>query len=619
MVLTFAVLILVFGLLAFSRLSADVILIAGVLVFLVAGTISTKDALAGLANEGLVSVALLYVVGAGMQDTGGMTLIAEKLLGRPKSSEAAVVRLMTPVAFLSAFMNNTPLVAMMIPVTADWAKQNRIPVSKLMMPLSFAAILGGVCTLVGTSTNLVVSGLVTEAHKVQSEAFAQGKLSAITLPAGLGFLDITWVGVPVCAAGILFLALTSRWLLPNRVPPIDTTADAREYTVDMLVPPESALVGKSIEEAGLRHLPGVFLAEIQRNEFVIPAVAPQERLQAGDRLVFVGIVDSVIDLRKIRGLVPATNQVKKISTPSLDRCLIEAVVSNSSPLLGQTIRDAKFRTRYNAVVLAVARNGERIKKKIGDIVLEPGDTLLIEAHPSFADAQRRSRDFFLVSRVEDSTPVQHERAGVAILILFLLVVGLILESSWDTLQPWLGLPPQWQFPSLITLILVAGTAMLLTGCTTIAQARRSMDWEVILSIAASFALAKALEKSGAAQFLGESINQMGGGSDWVTLAIVYFVTLFVTELVTNNAAAALMFPLALQTADAAGMQTMPFIIAIMIAASCGFATPIGYQTNLMVYGPGGYKFSDYLKIGIPLDILVGIVTILVIPWVYPLR
>jgi len=627
--LTLGVLSFVFGMLAFSRLSSDLILIGAVLILLVAGVIDSKESLNGLANENLIAVALLYVVGAGMADTGGMTLLAEKMLGRPKTPETAVIRLMLPVAAASALMNNTPVVAMMIPVTVDWAKQNRIPVSKLMMPLSFAAILGGVCTLIGTSTNLVVGGLVQEAHDKQVQLVNAGKLAAVTLPDGLGFLDITWVGVPVSIAGIAFLALTSRWLLPNRKPPISNTDDAREYTVDMVVTADSPLIGKTIEEAGLRHLPGVFLAEIQREELVIPAVGPQERLRALDRLVFVGIVDSVVDLRKIRGLAPATDQVKKIATPSLDRCLIEAVVSNTSPLVGVTIRDGKFRTRYNAVVIAVARNGEKINKKIGDIELQPGDTLLLEAHPSFAAEQRKSRDFFLVSRIEDSTPVAHERAWVAIAILGALVAAMILESSWEQLVPLIqsALPSlaesvslaSWKAPSLLTVVLLAAAAMLITRCTTITQARRSIDWEVILAIAASFALGKALVNSGAAKLLGNLMNDLSGGHDWLTLATVYFVTLIVTELITNNAAAALMFPLAIKTAEAAGMQPMPFIIVVMVAASCGFATPIGYQTNLMVYGPGGYKFSDYLRVGIPLDILVGIVTVVVMPWAWPLR
>jgi di/tricarboxylate transporter len=251
-------------------------------------------------------------------------------------------------------------------------------------------------------------------------------------------------------------------------------------------------------------------------------------------------------------------------------------------------------------VIAVARNGERINKKIGDIILEPGDTLLLESDPSFADRQRNSRDFFLVSRLENSAPPQHEKAILAILILIGLVVA--LTTNVPTALAALG----------------AAAAMLLTRCTSIAAARRAIDWETLLAIAASFALGKALEVSGAAGAIGGSVIELAADNAWVALGIVYAVTLIVTELVTNNAAAALMFPLALSTADKLGANYYPFIIVIMMAASAGFATPIGYQTNLMVYGPGGYRFSDYLKIGVPLDILVGIVTVALVPFFFAL-
>jgi di/tricarboxylate transporter len=610
MFLTLGVLALVFVLLAFSHLSSDLILIGAVVVLMLCGILDPKTSLAGLSNPDLVAVAVLYIVGAGMQDTGAMAMLAEKMLGRPKTPEGAVVRLMLPVAFLSAFMNNTPLVAMMIPVTVDWAKQFRIPVSKLMMPLSFAAILGGVCTKIGTSTNLVVSGLV-KIYEVPA--------GFLNFPKEIGFLEVGWAGVPTAIVGIAFLALTSRWLLPDRRPVISTGDDAREYTVDMLVASDSPLIGKTIEEAGLRHLPGVFLAEISRDELVIPAVSPQERLRANDRLSFVGIVDSVVDLRKIRGLMAATDQTSKINTPSRDRTLIEAVVSNTSPLIGRTIRDGKFRTRYNAVVIAVARNGERINKKIGDIELQPGDTLLIEAHPSFVEEQRRSRDFFLVSSIENSNPPEYSRSWVACLIMLLLVICMIAEQFKQELGQMIGLAGALPLPPFVVQVFIAAGAMLLTSCTTITQARRSIDWETILSIAASFALGKALDSSGAAQELGSWMTNMSLGNPLATLFLVYFVTLIVTELITNNAAAALMFPLAMKTALIGGLNPMPFIVVIMVAASCGFATPIGYQTNLMVYGPGGYKFSDYLRVGIPLDIICGIVAVLSTALFFPLR
>lgn len=578
-----AVLAFVFYLLALTRVPADVALIAGAALMLLKGIITPSQALAGLSNESLVAVGVLYIVGAGVRETRGVMLIAERLFGRPKSANQAITRLMLPTAGLSAAMNNTPLVAMLIPAVNDWSKQQRIPASKLMIPLSYAAILGGTCTLIGTSTNLVVAAKVRE----------------YDLPP-LDMFDITWIGLPSAIIGIGFIVVLSRWLLPDRQPALSNISDPREYTIEMLVAPDSPLIGKSIQDAGLRHLPGAYLVEIDRDEMVIPAVSPEERLRAGDRLVFVGIVESVIDLQKIRGLVPATDQVFKLTAPRSHRSLIEAVVSSSCPMVGKTIRDGRFRTHYDAVVIAVARDGVRIKKKVGDIVLEPGDTLLLEAHPSFAIRQRHSRDFLLVSRLENSNPPRHEKALLSLVILLCMVCVVAYNSDW-----------------LLHAAIVAAGLMIVTRCCRVIEARRSVDWEVLLAIAASFAIGKGLEVSGAANAMAGGMIGLAGSDPWLSLAVLYAVTLIVTELITNNAAAALMFPLALSTAATLGVSYMPYIITIMMAASAGFATPMGYQTNLMVYGPGGYRFSDYLRIGVPLDILVGVVTVAITPFVFP--
>ncbi len=591
------VLAAVFVLLAATQLGPDLILIGGVVLLLVKGIVTTGEALNGLANEAVATVGVLFVVSAGVRDTGAVTWLAEKLFGRPKSAESAVVRLMVPAAAVSAFMNNTPLVAMLIPAVSDWAKQCRVSVSKLMIPLSYAAILGGTVTLIGTSTNLVVNGLVITAAKSQDAT-----ATPYALPKnGLGMLDITWVGLPACIAGVAFIALASRWLLPDRRPPISNLDDPREYTVEMLVQDDSPLVGKTIEEAGLRHLPGVYLAEIDRGDDVLAAVSPTVRLRAHDRLVFVGVVESVVDLRKIRGLAPATDQVFKLNSPTGQRCLIEAVVSNSCPTVGKSIREGQFRTLYDAAVIAVARNGERLRQKIGDIVLRPGDTLLLEGHPSFADRQRNSRDFFLVSRLENSQPPRHEKAFLSLAILAGLVGAVIY-----------GVP-------VLNAALVAAALMLITSCTSVAAARASIDWQVLLAIAASFGIAKALEKTGATNTIASDLIQAAGGNPLLALTAMYGVTMVATHIITHNAAAALMFPLAMSTAATLGVSPMPFVIAVMMSASAGFATPIGYQTNLMVYGPGGYKFSDYLWLGVPLDILVWVVTIALAPIFFPFR
>jgi len=316
-----------------------------------------------------------------------------------------------------------------------------------------------------------------------------------------------------------------------------------------------------------------YLAEIERDGTVLPAVSPQEVLRGGDRLMFVGIVDSVVELQKIRGLVPATNQVSKLELPRSQRSMIEAVVSDTCPMVGKTIRDGQFRTHYGAVVIAVARNGERLNQKIGDIVLRAGDTLLLEARPSFTEEHRNSRDFFLVSQLEDAAPPSHERAGAA---------GLMLVSR----------------------------------CCSIDTARRSIDWSVLLVIAAAFGIGAAMETTGLAATTAKSIVDIAGDAPLANLVAIYVATALFTAVITNNAAALLMFPIAWAVAGDLGVSVMPFIIAIMFAASASFATPIGYQTNLMVYGPGGYRFTDYLRIGLPMNLLTGAIAILLIPLVW---
>ena len=581
---TLGLLPVLFGLLVCTRISADVVFLGGLTLLLATSILEPGEALKGLANEGMVTVGVLFVVVAGLRETGAVTWLVDRLLGRPQSVLGAQVRIMAPVSVLSALLNNTPVVAMMIPGITDWARKRGLSVSKLLLPLSYAAILGGTCTLIGTSTNLVVNGLYKSEYPELS---------------GLGMFEITKVALPCAVLGMTYLLLFSRWLIPDRRPAISTTDDPREYTVEMLVEPNSGLVGQTIEQAGLRHLSGMYLAEIDRSGRILPAVGPQERLEAGDRLVFVGVVESVVDLQRIRGLTPATDQVFKLDAPRSERCLIEAVVSDSCPLIGMTIRDGQFRSVYNAAVIAVARNAQRIQKKIGDIMLQSGDTLLLEANPAFATQQRNSRDFFLVSRIENSRPPRHDRAVIAWGIL-LAMVGVV------TLQ----------LVSLMTAAMVAAGLMVLTRCCRATEARANVDWSVLLVIAATFGIGEALKKTGAAGAMATHLVDLAGEDPWLTLAAIYFVTMLFTEMITNNAAAVLVFPIAIAAAAELDVNVMPFIITIMMAASASFSTPIGYQTNLMVYGPGGYRFVDYLRVGIPLNLLMWITTVLLVPRIW---
>jgi di/tricarboxylate transporter len=574
-----------FAMFIWGRGAPDIVTSAGLTLLLLFGVLTPAEALAGFSNEGMLTVAVLYVVVTGLTETGAVSWVVQPLLGRPRSPGHARLRLMAPVAAMSAFLNNTPVVAVFIPAVQDWAKRHRLSVSRLMIPLSYASIAGGACTLIGTSTNLVVNGLYTTR----------------TGGPGFGLFEIAWVGLPVVAVVLTYLLTAGHWLLPRRTSASASYEDVRQYTAEMLVQRGSPLVGRSIEDAGLRQLPGLFLIEIDRTGQIIPAVSSHEILQPDDRLVFAGILDSVVDLQQIRGLIPATNQVFKLDSPRQGRCFVEAVLSESFPLIGKSVREGRFRNRYNAVIIAIARHGERIARKIGDIELRAGDTLLLECRRSFVEQQRNSRDFLLVSEIGDSHPPYHERALTALAI----VAGMVLTVATG----WL---------TMLEGALLAAGCMIVTGCTDGRVARRAPDWQVLVVIATSFGIGAALEKTGAASLIAEGLIGLSGGDPWLTLALVFLATSLLTSLATNNVAAVLVFPIGMQAAEAMGVAPEPLLVTLMVAASASFATPIGYQTNLMVFNVGGYRFADFLRIGLPLTLLVGVVTVTVVPMVWGL-
>lgn len=584
---------LVLVLLAMTRTPPDALL-TGAMVFLMAlpapgpdgwrlGIISPEQAFAGFSNAGLLTVGVLYVVVKGLQETGAIDWVAQSVLGRPATVRGALVQLLAPVISASAFLNNTPLVAMLIPAVSDWARRLRISPSKLMIPLSYAAILGGTCSLIGTSTNLVVSGLAT----------AEG-LRPIAM------FDVTWVGLPCALGGALFIIVFGPRLLPDRSSVTESLMDPREYALEMKIPVASALAGKSIEAAGLRQLPGAFLVSIERTGQFQPAPPPDFVLNSGDRLLFAGVVDSIRDLQNQRGLELATNQVLKLDSPRHERLLFEAVVSGSCPAVGKTIRESMFRSRYQAAVLAVARDGKRLQGKVGDIEVRPGDTLLIESDRDFAERHRNSRDFFLVSSIRDSAPRRHHRAAAALAILAAMVF--VAAAGWM---------------SMLLAGTIAAALMLIVGCCSVEDARVSIDWSVLIMIGSALGLGSALDSSGAAAAISGAALSAVGDHPWFVLAAVYVVTSAINEILTNNAAVALTFPVAVAAAQRLGVDPFPFVMAVMLAGSLSFASPIGYQTNLMVYGPGGYRFADFVRIGLPLNIVVGLIAIALIPLIWP--
>ncbi|UCD76119.1 MAG: SLC13 family permease [Phycisphaerales bacterium] len=598
---------LVIAALVTNRISTDVAMIGGLTLlmlgdfFLPGDVVAVPDAISGFAHPALLLIGALFVVAAGLQGTGGMEMIAQRLLGRPKSIIGAQLRLMLPVTVMSAFMNNTPIVAMYLPIVNDWAKKLRISPSKLYLPLSFASIMGGKLTYLGTSSNIVVMGLYIAylaGHADDPTTLGVGELSAMKK-----FWGVALVGAPSVVVGTALIVLTSRWLLPERRPATQTTLDARKYQVEMLVRPDSPIVGKTIEQAGLRHLPGLFLTSIEREGHELPAVGPDERLQADDRLSFAGILESVVDLRKIRGLEPATDQVKKVDVRMPQRTLVEAVVARNSPLVGRTVRGARFRTVYNAAIIAVHRAGQRVRAKIGDIILQRGDTLLLETHHQWVDAYRNSDHFYLVSKVEGSRPIRHERAWLSLAILAMLVIMFTLTPVNQVISAFL-------------------CAMLMVGtrCVTGTVARQSINWQVLLVIAAALGMGRALEQTGAAQHIADSMMAACTSLDLGprgVLFVMFIITAMFSQLITNNGAAVLMFPIVVATGLDLGVSIEPFVFTMMVAAGASFISPVAYQTNLMVYGPGGYKFMDFVKIGTPLTLLTGVVCTLIAPVVFP--
>ncbi|MDX2456570.1 MAG: SLC13 family permease, partial [Gammaproteobacteria bacterium] len=468
--LTLAVVAGCFAMMAFTWVSPDIIMSGGLTLLLVSGVLLPAEALAGFANQGMLTVAVLYVVVSGLTETGAVSWVVQHILGRPRTTRQAQSRLMVPAAVLSAFLNNTPVVAVFVPAVKVWARRNNLNLSKLLIPLSYASIAGGTCTLIGTSTNLVVNGLLVD--QVDSP--------------GLSMFDLAWIGLPIAVSVFIFVFMFSDRLLPDREEPLIHGNGIREYTAEMMVEAGSPLQGCSIEKAGLRCLPSLFLAEIERNGAILPAVEPRERLEANDRLIFVGAIESVVDLHRIRGLVPATNQVMKLEGARKDRSFFEAVVSSTCPLVGKSVKEGSFRTRYHAVIIALARNGERLHGKIGDMVLRAGDTLLLEARPNFIDQQGRSRDFLLVSEVGGFHPPNHKGAPVALGI----TIGMVVLAASGLL-------------SMLEAALVAAGLMIASGCTSGQVARQAPDWQVLVVIATSFGVGAALQKSGAAGVLAD--------------------------------------------------------------------------------------------------------------------
>jgi di/tricarboxylate transporter len=572
-------------LMSVGRYGPHLVMLSVLIVLSATGVISADEALAGFSNTGLITVVAMFVVAGGIHHSGGVDLVVNYLLRSPRSVRSAQARIMLPVALLSGFLNNTPVVATMIPAIHAWSRKIGISPSKLMIPLSYSAILGGTLTLIGTSTNLVVNG----------------QYQQLTGDEGFSIFTITAVGLPVAVIGLAVMLLVLPRFLPDRKDQ-QKFGSMREFTLEVAVAFDGPLVGKSVGEAGLRELDRLYLVEIERDGSVVTAVPSEERLRGGDRLVFAGDTQAISDLLRIHGIVPSVHDDEpSLSKDRAERRLVEAALSPQSEVLGMTIRDARFRDRYGAVVLAVARGGERVSGNLGNIRLKTGDVLLLEARPAFVSRQRYAKDFLLINDLETDTP-RHDRAYLSWAIL-LVLVGFAASGVL----------------SMLNAALLGAALMVLTGCCSVGQAQKSVDVPVMLTIAASFSLGAALEATGAAGFVAKGILSASSGHPLLTLLLIYIAVSVLTEVITNNAAAVLVLPVVLSMTTALGMPPEPFVIAVMMAASASFATPLGYQTNMMVFGPGGYRFMDFVKVGLPMNIFIGLLTVGVITFVYGIR
>lgn len=583
---TLAIVVGAFVALARNWAPPDLLFVAAAVSLAATGVISTDEAFAGFSNSGMLTVACLFIVVAGMRETGVLDYIGHHVLGGAQTERGALLRLGGVVMPMSAFLNNTPIVAMFLPVVMDWCRRHRVSPSKLLIPLSFLTILGGTCTLIGTSTNLVVNGLMVDNGLRSMRLFEVGK-----------------VGVPYAIVGFVYLLVAGRWLLPDRKELIEQLGETkREYLVEMVVRPGCRLIGFSVEAAGLRQLPGLFLIQIDRAGLAIGPVGPEERIEQHDKLIFTGVVSSIIELEKIPGLEPVAHAAEpsNVVAPK-QRRLVEAVISESCPLIGKTIREADFRAVYGAAVVAVHRAGKRVEMKIGDIALRSGDTLLMQTGPHFTRAYRHDPAFYLVSDVEDWRPIRRDRARIALLIFVALLVAMTTGF----------------IPILLSCALAA-VLMIASGCLSAGEARRSIEWQVLITIAASFGVGAALKNSGLATVMASSL--VDSTAIWgpvAALAVFYLLGSVLTELITNNAVAVLLFPFCLETARLYDVNPEPFLFALILSASASFMTPIGYQTNMMVYGPGGYRFTDFMKIGVPLNFILWLISIPLIPLFWP--
>ena len=579
---TIVTVVAMFATLLFTKLRTDLVFLAAIGVLYLTGVLSADEAFSGFSSSSVVVIGVLFVVVAGLTHTGVLQWMVKRLLGQPASYAKAVLRLMLPVAALSSFLSNTTVVAMFVGIVKMWSKKLGVSPSKLLIPLSYAAGMGGVCTLIGTPPNLIISGLYE-----QQTGHAMNVL-ATTLP-----------GLFCLCVGVLVIILLQR-LLPNRKAPESAFESTSEYTVELLVPADNAYIGQTVAEAGLNRVRGGSLIQIAHFDDVTLSAYDDEPIMGGDRLIFAGQIDELLDLRKTHGLVSADHPIFTTDEVDSNGQLRTAYVNFGSTLIGNTISDTDFEHDNDVILVAVSRRGERLHQSPRQVVLQAGDTLLLQCSRRHAPVTDR-----LSSQIQFFDSPQVPNIGSKTLVSTAIMLSMVVLSA-------LGILP------LLQCAILAAMAMLICRCCSPDQAMKAINWEILMVFAGSVVLGTAIQTTGIAERLAFGILDVCGTNPIIVMAAICLVANITTEFISNTAAGAMFFPIMYQAAEHLGYQPITFLIALMISVSSSFATPIGSPTHMLVYGPGGYRFSDFARIGLPMDLIILMSNLLIVNIIYPL-
>lgn len=568
------------------------ILFSATTILLALGIISDKDALGGFANEGMITIGILFIVSEGVRQSGILNRLAQSYLPRKRGKMVFLLpRIMLPVSFISAFLNNTPVVIIFAPIIKNWTEKLNLSSQKFLIPLSYATIMGGMCTLIGTSTNLVVHGLMIDNGYRGFNMFELGK-----------------IGLFVTAAGTLYISLAGNWLLPGKKILFNSKCrtDFKDYSYDIIIPEFSNLIGLEVKNGRMKELNGLLIRSINRDGNIIETKKGAFTLFENDKLHVDGKSDRLNYILANENI--QLNGIDLINNmPKNELKQYEAVLSPRFPGVGKTLSEYNFYEHYQAVVLAIHRNGERITTNLGHLKLKEGDNLILLTTEKFIQSWGDSKIFYLTSFIRDyKTTGTFWKKWFAFIIVLIMITG-------ATVGQFLNSPKGVSF-DMFYFSAIAAMLMVWMKIVPHQKYTKAISWDLLITIAFSFALSKALQNSGAADAIAHATINIGKGLGPVGVLIgVYLITTIFTEIITNNAAAAIVFPIALSAANQLGVDPKPFFVAIAVAASASFATPIGYQTNLLVQAIGNYRFRDYLRIGLPLNIIILIISVLLIP------